>query len=674
MKRIIAIYTFLFVLVQVPAVSGEQDHTRLMFVGEDLKILTIASGREESAWNAPAVADVITRDMIIDSGTDSLAELLEFVPGFYMPQNEWGTSTYLRGIRDSVLFLYDTVPMGSNISKGLTSIDNNISMASVKRVEIIRGAGSVLWGPDAFAGIVNIVPLTGRDFSGIETGVFMESLNKKSGTYINYGVQKDNWDAFGSLSYGKENGEDDPYGVVSFWGNEGKPVPIEKRYGKLDGDGTETIEFMGSASLHDSIKFSTRLSHYSDYGLMSDVDGEYPWQEKRVINSGFFRIEGNKRTGINSIIRMAGAVSWFNPEITIVDKVIQQDDIKLSGEIVYEQSFFSGMGILTAGIAMQNEQVNNAPVWDTYFPDYFEADNTDFLPDVQLYDYSNDVRSVFGQYLHKTGLLDLWAGIRDDSSDSGDNVSFNTGLFWHPDPSFILKLVYGSAYRTQFARQFHNDADLENEHIKTISILAGWKPLDKIELKTCVFKSFIDNHVVENNYVSSGVSLSNSQEIEGIEFEVTAFPIKKVRFHCTLTLLNISGPGNIFMHNDYSYLDENGEWVDHFVELMSPFDYGVDRIFNSGVRWEINDDTTFFADVRYHGPRDYLYLKDQKKVSYSDVWLTDVSLKLSDVFSTGIDLIFQIENIFNKKCAYPGIYGTVTSSGINSGIFLRKQW
>ena len=41
----------------------EPDETELMFVGEDVEILSIASRREESAWQAPAVAqvDLVTR-------------------------------------------------------------------------------------------------------------------------------------------------------------------------------------------------------------------------------------------------------------------------------------------------------------------------------------------------------------------------------------------------------------------------------------------------------------------------------------------------------------------------------------------------------------------------------------------------------------------------------------
>ena len=78
--------------------SPGMDDTILMFVGENLEVLTIASRREESAARAPAVARVITRKDFRESGRDTLSKVLETVPGFYMAEREWGTKPYLRGI------------------------------------------------------------------------------------------------------------------------------------------------------------------------------------------------------------------------------------------------------------------------------------------------------------------------------------------------------------------------------------------------------------------------------------------------------------------------------------------------------------------------------------------------------------------------------------------------
>ena len=109
----------LLMLVGMAAASD----TMLMFVGEDLEVLSIASRREEAAWSAPAIADVITREDIDLKGAFTISQALEDTPGFYMNQTEKGSVSYLRGIQNSALFLFDTVPMGSGIRKYDTMID-----------------------------------------------------------------------------------------------------------------------------------------------------------------------------------------------------------------------------------------------------------------------------------------------------------------------------------------------------------------------------------------------------------------------------------------------------------------------------------------------------------------------------------------------------------------------
>ena len=160
-----------------------------MFVGEDLDVLSIASRRQESAWQAPAVAHVITREEMKERGIRTMSHALEMEPGFYMAKKEWGTQPYLRGIPDSVLFLYDTVPTGSDTSKSLHPLDHELSLAPIKRIEILRGPGSVLWGPDAFAGIVNLVPMTGKDLEGAETGILYGSPGNQTGFLCECGTR-----------------------------------------------------------------------------------------------------------------------------------------------------------------------------------------------------------------------------------------------------------------------------------------------------------------------------------------------------------------------------------------------------------------------------------------------------------------------------------------------------
>jgi outer membrane receptor for ferrienterochelin and colicin len=154
LTQVIAILSFLLAGVQIAWAID----TSLIFVGEDLSVLTIASRRAEPAKQAPAVAQVITEEDLERKGVRTLGEALSMLPGFYMSSKEWGTQPYLRGVSNSILFLYDSVPLTSDNTKTVNPLDEELSLGPIERIEVIRGPGSVLWGPDAFAGIVNIVP------------------------------------------------------------------------------------------------------------------------------------------------------------------------------------------------------------------------------------------------------------------------------------------------------------------------------------------------------------------------------------------------------------------------------------------------------------------------------------------------------------------------------------
>ena len=275
-----------------------RDDTLLMFVGEDLNVLSIASRRQESAWQAPAVANVVTRKEIRERGAHTLKQVLEAEPGFYMAKKEWGTEPYLRGIPESVLFLYDTVPLGSDISKFLHPLDHELSLAPVKRVEIIRGPGSVLWGPDAFAGIVNVVPMTGKDLSGAETGVSFGGPGDQRGFYLNMGHDAGPWNAFLSVS-GREGTEDDEEcTLVRFWGDgEPPPVPPEDRYGTEQPGMSQYLEASGNFSFRDWFTLSGMISDYKRPYAMSGVTKtgeELTWRESRSAPFGFIKLEAKK--------------------------------------------------------------------------------------------------------------------------------------------------------------------------------------------------------------------------------------------------------------------------------------------------------------------------------------------------------------------------------------------
>ena len=237
------------------------DGTSLMFLGEDTDVLTLATRREESAAKAPAVAQVLTRQDFWDRGDTTLANVLAYQPGFFMAPKEYGSRPYLRGIPESTLFLFNAVPLRSEASKGFHQIDQDLSLAGIKRIEIVRGAASVLWGLDAFSGVVNVVPLTGTDFQGLETGVLTTTDEDAQQAYINVGGNGPRWSGFGSLTLGTGGGKGDRATVVRFWdGPNGGPVPVTDRYGSDHPDSPNTLDVSGNMTLGKAFSVSGRTA------------------------------------------------------------------------------------------------------------------------------------------------------------------------------------------------------------------------------------------------------------------------------------------------------------------------------------------------------------------------------------------------------------------------------
>ena len=649
------------------ASTGHND-TMLMFVGEDLEVLSIASRRQESAGQAPAVAQVVTREELEERGIRTLSHALEMIPGFYMARKEWGTQPYLRGIPDSILFLYDTVPLGSDISKSLHPLDHELSLASVKRIEIIRGPGSVLWGPDAFAGIVNVVPMTGKDLDGVETGILYGGPGDQEAFYVNMGHNAGFWDAFLSVT-GREGEEDDTVSnLVRFWGDGETPVAPEDRFGEEKPGRSRYLEASGRFSFRDWFTVSGLLSDYKRPYAMTEED--LTWQESRSAPFGFIKLEAKKDLDRSSALRFAGSYSWLNPEYEIIDLTLEQKERTSYGEIIYDRSFLSGRGLFTAGLSYRERHIEDAPIWDSYVVDYLGSENTgNFLPLFTEVDYDARLWSLFGQYTHKIGDVDLWLGVRNDEHDEyKDHVSYNAGAVWTASSQWVFKVLYGTAYRTPFASQLLEEEEAELEKIKTLNVQIAWDISKHAGLSLCGFASRIENHIMEDPY--AGLSQPNNQDIKGVEIEGYLSPAKGLNFSANLTLIDNNGPDETYRGRPYRLGDE---W--YYPETSYyPYDSGPRTLFNLTGTWRSSEKVTTFARLSYFSSRRLIYPGATEFHSTPGVWLLDLTTSIRDVVFSGLELEFSIRNLTDEEYDTPGTYSTIEGKPFSAVVMLRKRW
>jgi outer membrane cobalamin receptor len=654
--------------------AGECPDTMLMFVGEDLDVLSIASRREESASQAPAVAEVITRQRLEKEGAFTLAQALDRTPGFFMAEKEWGTQPYLRGIPDSVLFLHDTVPMLSDTTKSVHPLDPELSLAGVKRIEIIRGPGSVLWGADAFAGIVNVVPMTGRDFCGVETGVWAGGPDTPRGFHVNAGYDAGAWAGFLSVA-GRETAADDrTANLVRFWGGEGDgPVDPSERYGRLQPERPQYLEITGNASIGDWLSLSGRFSEYSRPYAISNRERDLTWRESRDTPVSYVKMEARKEVDSNSAVRFTGYYSAMDSDYEVIDLDFSPSEKTAFSEFLYERDFLSGRGLFTGGVSFRRKQIDSAPVWDSYLPDFLGPESEGFLPGITETDYDSELWSFFGQYTHKIGPVDICLGLRHDEHDIyADRLSYNAGLVWSAAPSWTVKTLYGTAYRTPFARQLLSEEEPGLEKVTTFNTAVTWKPAERLELELGGFVNRIDDHIMEDPY--AGLSNRNHQTIRGVEAGGRVRPVDGLELGMNLTLLDNSGPDETYRYNDYSYIRPDGTVVDHFTTLSYPFDTGPQSLLNLTAEWEPLQGVSLFGRLRYFSEQELIYPRNESTITLSGAWLLDLTATAEDIMGSGFDMQCRIRNAADQDFELPGTYSVIEGESFRIQLELKKHW
>ena len=135
--------------------------------------VTTASSQAETIEEAPLPVTLITEEMIRDCGARDLRELLtNYVPGMVAAENKEPT-VVMRGLlseaQEKILVMLNGHRL-NDYSTNVGRLDYQMSLAKVKRIEVVRGPASSLYGGSAFAGVVNIITKTGADIDGLQVG------------------------------------------------------------------------------------------------------------------------------------------------------------------------------------------------------------------------------------------------------------------------------------------------------------------------------------------------------------------------------------------------------------------------------------------------------------------------------------------------------------------------
>jgi outer membrane receptor protein involved in Fe transport len=167
---------------KVTVVHGGQE--RLRIVLRDAEEVVAASRQAQSPEDAPSSVSLIGERELQSLAYPTLAEALRSVRGFYVWDDRSYVAVGTRGIGrlgsygNRLLVLFDGTPLNDDwVGSSYVGFDLTTDLSDYERIEVVRGPGSVVYGTNAVAGVVNLVPRRPKHNGGrVEVGTALDGV------------------------------------------------------------------------------------------------------------------------------------------------------------------------------------------------------------------------------------------------------------------------------------------------------------------------------------------------------------------------------------------------------------------------------------------------------------------------------------------------------------------
>jgi iron complex outermembrane receptor protein len=151
----------------------EQNQLKQMSLEDLGKVeVTTFSKNPIEVWDTPTAIYVISSDDFLRSGVTNIADALRLAPGVEVAR--LSSTTWAVGIRGlqsnfskSVLVLIDGRNVYTPLFAGVYWDVQDMPLEDIDRIEVIRGPGGTIWGPNAANGVINIITRHSSETKGI---------------------------------------------------------------------------------------------------------------------------------------------------------------------------------------------------------------------------------------------------------------------------------------------------------------------------------------------------------------------------------------------------------------------------------------------------------------------------------------------------------------------------
>jgi outer membrane cobalamin receptor len=458
--------------------------------------VTVASQKALTQRESPGILTVVTKEEIENSGARDLIDALRLVPGidFGIDIDQVGISVRgAWGFEGKVLLMMDGQEL-NELWYGTTQFGNHYPVDNIKRIEIIRGPGSAIYGGRAELGVINIITETGEDIDGIKaTANYGQTSESKRGN-LNIGLGK------------KIN--DFEFSIDGFIGNGNRS---DRTY--YDHDMTDSTNLQPT-SINGKIKFKGLEANvlYDQYKTeTNEWGGLYSNDYESLLGGLKYRFSATDKLSITPSVSYFRSTPWLASSVD-VNGVEYPAEYKFSISQIkpgIEANFDASEKInLSAGVEYYTETCK------------FANDTLLFWNKKNSATITNTI--VYAQVLIKNKIANITLGGRvENNSETGNAFAPRIG-FTKCFERLHAKLLFSQAFRSPAlgninSYEYNNpDSDLKPEKTRVIEFEAGYKLSKDMSLTANIYYINIDKPIV---YAEATYTNKDQTGTKGFELE-----------------------------------------------------------------------------------------------------------------------------------------------------------
>ena len=486
---------------------------------DELKRLSVtgASKRGQNVSEAPAAVVVLTSEDVKRFGYRTLGDMLETVPGMGVSYDRHRALLTSRGVsrgdaNNRVLILVDGHRVNHNLrDEGYLGSDALLDVDLIDTVEVIRGPGSILYGNNAFFGVINIHTRRAKELQSVEVSTEAGAFDSYKGRVTIGNAFKNGVELLLSGSYYTSAGDERYY--QNFFASQPNHPGIAR-----DMDADESKSFFGSLS-------------YKDFTLQ----GAYLLREKVNPTAPFSTLFNDPRT-ISEDQRDYVSLAFDHqfPEVVEVSANVYYDSNAFDQGYPFPGTFYNEV---QAGQWWGAEALFSRSFWDRLTLTLGAEYRNDFRQELRLVQPATGVVTthirratanhgvyVQGDYILAENLH-LNAGARYDQYGDVD-PAFNprVALIYNPWKSSAVKAIYGSAFRAPdfFELALAQSSAIRPETIDSYELIFEQNLTEQVRSTASVFYNQIDD-LISFSGLSGLYENASSASVKGTELGLDAY-------------------------------------------------------------------------------------------------------------------------------------------------------